>query len=397
MRKIATQAARDDKALFFFEDAAGYPFETELNIPFALSKQALLLLILALRRVESLGGQRRRGKGRAAVKVSVTRCDEVPALSGLQLPSGKDNDGFLNFALPILESRSQAKNSPAAGEPVVRDKAESPASARTDPTCWMVFARTESAMTLGFQQAIDNIIESSDAIPGTNVRGPLPGPCCSRDTPNRRPSFAKRSSPKNSVLDLSTLPALAGPAKCQCRLRPRPASIHANAIPVRLPIVHVHTAGLTVFGLTARPAVLLVGARWSPQTIIFKPSAINPANRSRRKRLASMSFNERRSMTSRNAAEIKRCIPLKLFLAATGLPATSGGRSGLVTRCFVHGSTSGAKCDWESSEHAGKVARWFKSSRPPTLFTRDYCRPTRPVALWNPTPLPRRGLMIRSR
>ena len=162
-----TRRARDN-ALFFMEDVSGSHFDTSLHIQQNLSKQALLLLLISLRRVDALGGQRRRGKGQTHAWVKVVEAD-FPELNGIELPGDQsgNSDAFRKFAQPLLkqsENNYQPGTTPAiSGNPV----------GLGDWTCWQVFCKSESALTFGAHQATDNIIDSMDFVSGTSVRGSM--------------------------------------------------------------------------------------------------------------------------------------------------------------------------------------------------------------------------------
>ena len=188
LRSIRTgRSARDrisgrarDKHLFFYEDAPPAKFQTTLTCDDDLSPTALLLLILALRRIEAVGGQRHRGKGRCKTVVRVTDSGSVPELAGLVLPA---DDGcppatFLQFARSILD----APPPPPAEDsgPIITGLPQSGESsgpvstpAGSPPVCWVVFGHAESPLTLAHDQALDNTIDTQDFIAGASLRGAL--------------------------------------------------------------------------------------------------------------------------------------------------------------------------------------------------------------------------------
>ncbi len=93
-----------DERLYFTEDAAATKLSAELSTrgERRLPPQAVLLLLLALRRIEAVGGRRRRGKGHTRVSVEVVEGPEE--FAGLTLPAA-DGDGrfaalFQEFAAP---------------------------------------------------------------------------------------------------------------------------------------------------------------------------------------------------------------------------------------------------------------------------------------------------------
>lgn len=168
-----------DRHLFFYEDASPAKFSTTLTCDDNLSPAALLLLILSLRRIEALGGQRRRGKGRCSCRVQVLDPGTITELAGLDLPSsdGSQADRFRRFAKLILGGSSAPLQDAAdeEGHASLADTKPSPApeTTRSEQACWMVFGFAESPLTLGHDQAVDNTIPSEDFISGASVRGAL--------------------------------------------------------------------------------------------------------------------------------------------------------------------------------------------------------------------------------
>ncbi len=251
LRTVRTgRSARDrvsgrasDGHLFFYEDALPAAFETTLTCEDDLSPTALLLLILSLRRIEALGGQRHRGKGRCRTTVQVLDPGSVPQLAGLVLPS--DDPGqvaaFSEFAQSLLNGNSVRPESlepePGVGGSAPDSLPQSANGAGAAPAassgsrqaCWIVFGYAASPLTLGHDQALDNTIPSEDFIAGASVRGALawqasvkgsrPVPSCSR----------KPSSANASTSDPCTRRRRVGtsePFPCRCL----PASIPASVI-----------------------------------------------------------------------------------------------------------------------------------------------------------------------
>jgi CRISPR-associated protein Csx10 len=182
-----------DKHLFFYEDAGPAVFTTDLTCDDDLSREALLLLVLSLRRIEALGGQRRRGKGQCECTVKIVdpgRGDELADLKGLTLPGQNDDEArrFQDFATPILEgarnhwcrsettSKLKHEETPSDDTAARDDFGEGDAvsaGSAAQPAVWLLFAVARSPLTLGHEQAIDNTVASEDFISGASLRGAL--------------------------------------------------------------------------------------------------------------------------------------------------------------------------------------------------------------------------------
>jgi hypothetical protein len=168
-----------DQHLFFYEDASAAQFSTVLTCEDDLSPAALLLLVLALRRIEALGGQRRRGKGRCRCTVRVIDPGAVAELAGLVLPSSDaaQSDRFCSFAQailgrpPTLPTDDSPTDSESSGAVTETSTAANPSVA--SQVCWLVFGYAESPLTLGHDQALDNTIPSEDFVSGASLRGAL--------------------------------------------------------------------------------------------------------------------------------------------------------------------------------------------------------------------------------
>jgi len=212
-----------DKRLYFAEDSAAVALEAVLTSqPGAeLSRLAVLLLILALRRVEAVGGQRRRGKGRTRVTVQV---EEGPAgFKGRTLPDADpaNRRTFEDLYRELTEPANEAASGPGACEtldgnsrdrgsarsddalgagipsppfasatetgqapsesdaaPSAEDAAATGAlamgnAAVVDWKALIVVALARLPLVLGHDQGVDNIISTLDYIPGSTVRGAI--------------------------------------------------------------------------------------------------------------------------------------------------------------------------------------------------------------------------------
>jgi CRISPR/Cas system CSM-associated protein Csm3 (group 7 of RAMP superfamily) len=206
-----------DQRLYFTEDAAATTLEAELTTRPGkdLSSNAILLLLLALRRIEALGGQRRRGKGRAHVTVEVT--EGMPEFLGLRLPEDQDKPGprgafarlyddltrsdpatpgdsghgasligpnpelsagpdasssVTDTRPPFSSASGRASHTGVADNEVIANGASGNAS--DEPwTTRLVIAQAGRALVLGHDQGVDNVISTFDFIPGSSLRGAI--------------------------------------------------------------------------------------------------------------------------------------------------------------------------------------------------------------------------------
>lgn len=180
--------------LFFYEDAPAATFEARLTSDTNLSPVALLLLLLSIRRIEALGGQRRRGKGRVECTVEVEdsgavefQADEPPTVAGpLTLPHDSWREVFVRFAKPILKGTVARGDRFAAPSLAIR-----PCTSRTKNVCWLVYAVAESPLALAHDRAVDNVIESADFISGTTVRGAVAWDWLRQGVPATDPVFTE--------------------------------------------------------------------------------------------------------------------------------------------------------------------------------------------------------------
>lgn len=180
-----------ERALFYFEDAAATRVKAQIGSrpdAFPTSEcnearwhNAVVLLIMALRRIESLGGQRRRGKGRASVAVLVQADSQDLVGTGTRI----DGASAASFDQNI---RRLLVPSPAESETTIRDVVEPqpaqttvvPASGAVDRRALprncqvlMVVAQAVTPLTLGSYQGVDNQLLSQDYISGSTLRGAM--------------------------------------------------------------------------------------------------------------------------------------------------------------------------------------------------------------------------------
>ncbi len=164
-RDRKTGRAKDDH-LFRLEDATKGTYTAILEAPSGLDDDEILLLIAALRRIEAIGGQRRRGKGQAEVSVTV---EQGPApWSGLILP-GDENKVFESRLRQRLEPTVRRESSPRADPSVKEDGVITPGSGA--PGVRMVFAYAEEPLALPRSPEAGNVIHTLPYISGSSVRG----------------------------------------------------------------------------------------------------------------------------------------------------------------------------------------------------------------------------------
>ncbi len=171
-----------DEHLFFFEDAPATQFETELICEAKLSKRSLLLLLLSLRSINAIGGQRRRGKGKCKCTVEVVEASE-PELVNLKLPCGDNEDqivefkAFVNSILKTDPKNDLDRDSLGASETISMLRLTEPSNDDSpeadEDTVWFVFGYAKSPISISYHRAVDNVAETFDFIPGTTIRGAI--------------------------------------------------------------------------------------------------------------------------------------------------------------------------------------------------------------------------------
>lgn len=173
-----------DNALFFYEDAAAATFVSTITCDRTLQDLEMLLLVTALRRVEAIGGQRRRGKGRASVTLNIEEAN--PGWQGVCLPGDTTFSDLANQVLsssPIAGPSSSAPSQVDAESPPDDTASESiktgGASARADTedddqiTCLMLTALARQPIVATEDPETVNIIGALNYVPGSSVRGAL--------------------------------------------------------------------------------------------------------------------------------------------------------------------------------------------------------------------------------
>lgn len=152
------------KALFFQEVGAAATFESIVEganlSDDAYGVRAMMLVVMALRKIESLGASRRRGRGRC--KVTVEIIDGPAGLKGKQLPQA-DADDWLSECL----NNPQLKVEPAKPP----EEFSSDSSPDETMACLPILGLAATPLVLAADQGTDNIILSLDYIPGSALRG----------------------------------------------------------------------------------------------------------------------------------------------------------------------------------------------------------------------------------
>ncbi len=156
------------KHLFQFEDAPRGHFQAYIYSDDNISWQATLLLLMALRRIESLGGQRYRGKGQARVSCQVIEGDN--RLPKIKLPDHRFEATLKKLVHGELEAVQERSPTMTSAESL-RPGASVPQ--QINGQVLLVFARAQSPLTLTDDPERGNIIGSLDFVPGTSLRGAL--------------------------------------------------------------------------------------------------------------------------------------------------------------------------------------------------------------------------------
>lgn len=159
-----------DDALFRVEDATACRMVAHVESARALDEAELMLLITALRRIEAIGGQRRRGKGQVSVTLKVL--DGPGGWNGTQVPG---NSSVFEAAL------RRALDSPSATDPVdvaTEQAAALPATEWEDKpgggvgVLW-VLARADAPLVLSAAPEVGNATRTLAHVPGTSLRGAI--------------------------------------------------------------------------------------------------------------------------------------------------------------------------------------------------------------------------------
>ncbi len=158
------------KALFHYEDAAAGTFESRVSAARDLAPGEIALLVTALRKIDALGGQRRRGKGQVEVTVRVAQPGSL--LDRLELP----DDGTSGAGL--IYRRIMQKIERSAPDPWDRPEppplpGPRPIPGAPDRVTLLVVAEAAGPLAPLWRPQAGNVIDSLDHIPGTSLRGAL--------------------------------------------------------------------------------------------------------------------------------------------------------------------------------------------------------------------------------
>lgn len=160
-----------DDALFRVEDATACRMVAHVESARALDERELVLLITALRRIEAIGGQRRRGKGQVSVTVEVL--DGPDGWPGTQVP-GKSS--VFEAALRSALHPSAAPDSPVVGsaeQPATPAATEWEDKASDGLRVLWVLARAEAPLVLSAAPEVGNATRTLAHVPGTSLRGAI--------------------------------------------------------------------------------------------------------------------------------------------------------------------------------------------------------------------------------
>lgn len=159
-----------DEALFRMEDATACRMVAHALSDQILDERDLVLLITALRRIEAIGGQRRRGKGQVSITVKVLEGPEP--WRGTQVP------GNSSVYEQALRRTLEQASFPASSAPSIAPlPAEPPPQVRNSiqqaPGVLWVFARAEAPLVLSAVSEVGNVSRTLAHVPGTSLRGAI--------------------------------------------------------------------------------------------------------------------------------------------------------------------------------------------------------------------------------
>lgn len=162
-----------DDALFRIEDAAACNMIAQVIAERTLGEPELVLLITLLRRIEAIGGQRRRGKGQVSVTVEVIRGPE--GWAGTRVPGTPSV--FEQALRRVLDpSAKQDTAATAAATPTATPvTATQPNEATGGPGVLWVLARADAPLVISAAPEVGNATRTLAHVPGTSLRGAIAG------------------------------------------------------------------------------------------------------------------------------------------------------------------------------------------------------------------------------
>lgn len=164
-----------EDALFRMEDAAATTMVANVTATRDLDETELVLLIASLRRIEAVGGQRRRGKGKVVAEVEVR--EGPPGWTGVLVPGSPGPfSRALRQAVGLVagEDRAAATSQPEQPPPPSSLGAMGAAAEETlpeEPSVLWVLGRADAPLVLSAVPEVGNTIHTLIHVPGTALRG----------------------------------------------------------------------------------------------------------------------------------------------------------------------------------------------------------------------------------
>lgn len=159
-----------DDALFRVEDATACRMVAHIRSDRSLDEMELVLLITALRRIEAIGGQRRRGKGQVSVTVEVL--DGPEGWPGVRVPGR--SPVFKDALGRALQSSAASDSGVASAQQAAAAPATESADRPGDDVCVLwVLARAEAPLVLSAVPEVGNATRTLTYVPGTSLRGAI--------------------------------------------------------------------------------------------------------------------------------------------------------------------------------------------------------------------------------
>ncbi|MCB9609678.1 MAG: hypothetical protein H6716_24005 [Polyangiaceae bacterium] len=163
-----------DDALFMVEDATACGMEAEIRSTRVLLEAELVLLITALRRIEAIGGHRRRGKGQVSVRVEVL--DGPPGWQGTTVPGSASafEEALRRTLDPSRAPKPVAESAPAPEpQPAPRDAPD--VEPGDDRGVLWVLAYADAPLVLSAVPEVGNATKTLTYVSGTSLRGAVAG------------------------------------------------------------------------------------------------------------------------------------------------------------------------------------------------------------------------------